>query len=1192
MRLEKLELHGFKSFADKTEFVIQPGLTAFIGPNGCGKSNVVDSVKWVLGEQSVKALRGNEMQDVIFNGTPSRRSRGCAEVTLTLTNTKGILPTDYETVSVTRRLYRSGESEYFLNKQRCRLRDIRELFMDTGIGMDAYSIIEQGKVEILLTSNKQDRRAIFEEAAGISKYKAQKRVCLSKLDRVDTNLTRLTDIIDEVEKRMRSVKYQAAKARRWKRLDDQKRELVIALALHQYDLLVQDRDATAQQLAALRSETGQLHAAIERMEAELSEFETAVIEADQKVARLESEDIRINSQLQAAEDAVRMNEQRITELDDREKAAQQEIAETGATLKLMRVELDQSGTDITELEKAITEGESALAERRAAAKQTDEQVHSLRRDIEDRRAQALDLASEGARHKNELSSIIGQREQILRQDRRLAERVAEHRQSLSACETEKEQLAEKRDQLAAQIAAQQRRRDAAEHERDGLGRQHAEISDTLSAKHSEKASVSSRWELLGDLEKKLEGVSAGVRHLLEASGGDDPQVAGLCGVIADAIEVDIEHAAAVEAALSPHGELVVTDSFAAMTEAIDFLAQGEKGKASFLPLEAIDEPTVLPDEHSGHPDVVGRAIDLVRHPESLRKAIRYLLGDVLVVRDIRAARQLAATNGQSVRYATLDGQLLDPRGISVGGAARGAPGVISRRSELRALEVQRASLEADEAVLEKQLEENAERTARAAQTIHGLAAQLGRTQAELADVRAGLGRLDAFSKRVQSELEAGESERAENASLVDTLNRQEAEAREEARRIGQAEAELKERLAGLQSQRAEAESRRDRLQAEAAELGMAQAGRLEKKEALRRRIDELRRQLAEQDKRLEAARTQAQDCILRRRQAAETILEKKKDIQGLLERRGKLGTEKAEAGNRKELVRVQFDSKREERNGASRRAKEADAKLNELTVHASEIAMKIETLEGRTNSQYECSLAERRQQGEVAERDWEETRREIESVNQKIKAMGSVNTYAIEELEELQTRAAELRDQREDLERAERTLKDIIRKINRRSREMFRTTFEDVRENFQILFRKLFGGGRAEIVLEEEVDILDAGIDVIACPPGKEPSSITLLSGGEKAMTAVALLFAIFRSKPSPFCILDEVDAALDESNIDRFTGLVREFLQDSQFIVITHSRRTMAMADALYGITMQEPGVSTQVSVTFSDENEIAAAG
>ncbi len=377
-----------------------------------------------------------------------------------------------------------------------------------------------------------------------------------------------------------------------------------------------------------------------------------------------------------------------------------------------------------------------------------------------------------------------------------------------------------------------------------------------------------------------------------------------------------------------------------------------------------------------------------------------------------------------------------------------------------------------------------------------------------------------------------------------------------------------------------------------AELDVAQARRVEKADSLRRRLGELGRLVAESEAAHAAAREQLAHCGRRRTEAHETILAKKRETHELLERRGKLGLEKAGAANRRELLRVQLHTKREERNNAGRNVRDSDTRLNKLNVHATEIAMRIENLEGRTRSEFGSSLAERYQPGQAEERDWAAVAAEIEDLGQKLRALGAVNTYAIEELDQLENRARELQSQRDDLQKAQETLKEIIRRINRRSRDMFMSTFEHVRENFQVLFRKLFGGGRADVVLEQDVDVLDAGVDVIACPPGKEPASISLLSGGEKTLTAIALLFAIFRSRPSPFCILDEVDAALDESNIDRFTMLVREFLKDSQFIVVTHSRRTMAMADALYGITMQEPGISTRVAVKFEDDADVAAAG
>ena len=682
----------------------------------------------------------------------------------------------------------------------------------------------------------------------------------------------------------------------------------------------------------------------------------------------------------------------------------------------------------------------------------------------------------------------------------------------------------------------------------------------------------------------------GVRHLLEASQGDSAQVTGIHGLVADLIDVDAPHAAAIEVALGANEQLVLTDSLDAATNAMAFLAREQKGQAAFLPLDGLefaDRPAAWPQD----PGIVGPAVDLVRGPDTLDRPLRYLLGDVLVVRDLATARRLAASNGHGQRYATLDGQLFSPHGISVGGTARGISGVISRRSELRALEVERATLDADIAVLGRRRQDCAESAAGARQQLEAVVAELGRGRDEQAALRAELGELDAGVRRLEAELEANESERAETVSNLELLANRESVARDESARVEQAEAELQSTLAQQEAEFKESEAQRDQSRDEISRLEIAQAEQLQRAESLRQRAVELTDGMVGCEHRLETARHQVEACRRRRGEADQAILDRKRETAVLLERRGRLGLEKAEASNRRELVGQQFQVRREERSTAGREAKEAGKKLNELNVHVREIALRIENLESRTESELACSLAERQGQGPVEELDWDAVATEIETLRGKMRSMGSVNTYAIEELEELEARAAELRSQREDLQRAEQKLKDLIRRINRRSRELFQKTYDDVRANFQELFRKLFGGGRADVILEPDVDILDAGVDIIACPPGKEPASITLLSGGEKAMTAVALLFAIFKSKPSPFCILDEVDAPLDEHNIERFCMLVRDFLRDSQFIVITHSRRTMAMADALYGVTMQEPGISTKVAVKFDDDNEAKVA-
>ncbi len=1190
MRFEKLEIRGFKSFADKTEFHFQPGMTVFVGPNGCGKSNVVDAVKWVLGEQRVKSLRGNEMQDVLFNGARTRRSTGMAEVTLTLADTKGALPTEYDSVSVTRRLYRSGESEYLLNKQRCRLRDIRELFMDTGIGMDAYSIIEQGKVEALVTANSQDRRAIFEEAAGISKYKTQKQTCLRKLDRVDSNLQRLNDIIDEVERRMRSVKYQAAKARRWKRLDDRRRELAIALALHQYKNLTTERSRLKQELDEIKATSGNLHAASDRLDAELTEMETAVIEAEQTISQLQSEDVRISSRLEAAEDAIRMNEERIVELDKLEESTKEEIATAEAALEMMRDELDRDTERRTELEQAIERGTEAVAERRKAVEEMERRLAAIRTEMEDQRAQAVDLANERANCKNELISITTQRRSLLRADERLAERLAEHREQLAQSSRRKKELDDTLGRIEGELGELGEAHAAASNERQRLARALDELGETINKYRSDIAGTDSRLEVLNDLEEKQEGLGGGVRRLMEGREHGEEPLAGILGVLADVIEVDVEHAPAIEAALGTNDQLVVTEDFATMARALRFLACSEAGTAAFLPLDAVGDAQPIEPHASHRPGVVGRCIDCVRCPPEFRPALHFLLGDILIVRDLDTAAELAATDQSPARYATLDGHLINPYGVSRGGTDRAGSGVISRRSELRALEDRRTELEAglnDARSRHRSLAEEAEQ---AANSMRQIDERIEAARTERTETRSELANLGAAISRLNTELEAGESEHAENASLIESLDEQAAERGEEADRLEQAEAELHQTLARRKAEADRAEAARDEARNEANQLEVAQAGRIEKKQALDRRTAELRNQIGDRTTQLENARRRIETCTERRRQAHQNVLDRKRETGELLQERGRLGSKKAKAANRLELVRGQFRDKRAERDKTNRQAKEIDDRLQKLQVSTAQIDMKVENLEERTAAEFECSLADGHD--ELPECDWDAMRKELAEVEGKIKSMGSVNTYAIEELDELEGRAEHLKGQQQDLERAEHTLREIIRKINRKSREMFQQTFEDVRENFQVIFRKLFAGGRADIQLEDDVDILDAGVEIIACPPGKDPASITLLSGGEKAMTAVALLFAIFRSKPSPFCILDEVDAALDENNIDRFCRLLREFLTDSQFIVVSHARRTIALADALYGITMQEPGVSTQVSVKFEDDEDVAAAG
>ena len=1184
MRLQKLELYGFKSFADKTEFSFDEGLTVFCGPNGCGKSNVVDAVRWVLGEQSAKSLRGGEMADVIFNGTAERKSLGFAQVTLTVNNSSHMLPLDYDEVQVTRRLYRSGESEYLINMQPARLKDIRELFMDTGVGVDAYSVMEQGKIDQLLQSNPQERRAVFEEAAGISKYKAKKKAALAKLERVEQNLLRLGDIIEEVEKQLRSIKRQASAARRYKEASDVHNERKLQLTLHRYHELNQSVAATEGEIQKAKDALQGLRASFEQKEAERSEVETLAIDVDKKLSRLESADNELQGQVAAAEEAVSLNRERMQELVLAESKYTSEINSLTNRLGDTKKELERSTEEKTAIEQELTTESVKLQEQLDVIKSIAEECAALARDIEKQRIAAMDLMRLAASHQNALSSFETERRSLDAQKARIVQRIELRLRELEENEirinrdlAEIELLGRQLEESQTAIAEKQARRNAVKTRVEELGEQIGEKRNLL-------ASRTSRRQVLQDLEEKYVGLNQGVVDILKEIKTGGGSVAGIRGMVADLMQADLQHALALEAALGDSAQHLVTESVQHSLQAVQYLKQNQKGRATFLPLDRVDaaDHQPLPETNGGF---VGRAHELMQCSDELRTLFSRLLRNTIIVRRIDDAIEMSSNGFRNFRLVTLDGDVVDPTGAITGGANQGRMGVISRKSELRAITAEIDAINRELAALQEEYAKRSQERDDLEVAVDDLRNRIHAATVNLAEKKKEHGRLTDARQRFTDDIAAAKAELDDIARNLARVTEQEKEVQAKVQEIRTREQAARTEIDAMEAGRKEKDDQRARLDAQATERKVYIAQQRQRSENLKFAVERCRRNIDEYSASIERDQKEIELCGQRRKDSAAVIERKQAEISRLLDEREKLKQAGLELRNQRaelaEKLRLVQDAAKTLRS----EAEQCENTIHQLELKLSETRLRIGNLEESTNEQHHVSLAERYQgYAEEPATDWDAIKAEIDDLQDKIQKMGNVNLNAIAEQDELETRFSFLTSQLQDLMSAKNSLQDVIRKINKTSREMFEQTFAAVRENFAIIFRKLFGGGKADIVLEEEKDILEAGIEIIARPPGKEPRSISLLSGGEKSLTAVALLFAIFKSKPSPFCILDEVDAALDESNTDRFVAMIREFQKDSQFVVITHSRRTMGAADTIYGITMQEKGVSARIAVRFEE--------
>lgn len=1186
MILKRITVSGFKSFCDRVDFDFGAGVTCIVGPNGCGKSNVVDAFKWVLGEQSARSLRGRQMTDMIFNGSSTRKSSGVAQVDLVFDNADRALPLDFEEITVTRKLYRSGESEYLVNQQPSRLKDIRDLFLDTGVGVDAYSVIEQGKVDGLLQSSPQDRRIIFDEAAGISRYKVRRKEAERKLERTGQNLLRVADIIEELEKRLRSVKLQAGKARSWKEYETRLVELRSSYSLAEYHRLTREAAARTHDAAACGDEATALRAEVDRLEVESVQAALRMDQLAEEISGVESALVGVRAQQAAQVERVEAARRRLEEQTAAARRADERIVADTAR----RADAEQG------LAAEVEAAESLQRETQELHAQTDrlhEQDATLARQLaeaqailEDEKTGIIDLVRRTAQIHNEITRLNTHRESLVDQKGRLAVREAQITAELTGMLTRRAELQLRVREVDALIAEQTRTLTEKKEEAGRVQSLRQQLFEELAAAKERRSALRSRRELLEDLQRRMEGVGAGVRGVLEYKrecsevdrGAEADWVVGL---VADLFETSLEHAVLIEAALGDMDQqLVVTEARRLFTfvDACGDLPE----RVVALCLDRL--PPVLNDrDFRGREGVIARATDLVRYEEQYAQIAGHLLGRTYIVESLEAALRLAADDVTGHRFVTRRGEVVEPDGRVRTGPVSSRAGLISRKSELADLDVQSGQL--DESIT--RLDDHLQRTQAEARHLEGVQQELRTAiyESNTARVEAvsALQRLDEAVERLTTEqpLIARETQLLD-VQIHEVLARsaQGGRSLEEMERENQAReqrvAEHQQRIDALAAQRARVQEQQTQARVRAGQLAEKRAAAAERAAALRRTLHELEQAIL-------AARHDAEQGQARIDEARRTIAAGEEEGQALAARLVELTDRASDLRRRRDAVRLEIDERTQAIRAGRSKWEHAEARLHEHQMRLAETNVRRDELVARTREEMHLDLVERYASYEHREQDWAAVEAEIAELRGKMERLGNVNLDAITELEELEQRHAFLTGQRDDLVSSQRQLEQLIALLNSESQQRFLESFEQIRENFRGLFRKLFGGGRADIVLEDPDHVLESGIEIVAQPPGKDLQIISLMSGGEKSMTAIALLMSIFKTRPAPFAIMDEVDAALDEANNERFNRIVREFVSESQFIIITHSRWTMNIGDRLYGITMQEPGVSTRVSVQFN---------
>jgi chromosome segregation protein len=1181
--LKSLDIVGFKSFATKTKLDFEPGMTAIVGPNGCGKSNVSDAVRWVLGEQRARALRGAKMEDIIFSGTDSQKALGMAEVSVTLADCTEHLGMDFEEVCVTRRVFRSGDSGYFINRKACRLKDIQRLFMDTGIGTDSYSILEQGKIDQILSSRPEDRRIVFEEASGITKYKADKKEALRKLEHTEANLLRIDDVIREVKRQIISLQRQAGKARRYKELADEVRGLDIYVTREKLNDYAEKISTLAAELEHLDSRVRELHEQVETAEAEAENSRGALSRLEETLSRAMEEAASAKSELERTHNLIAMNTDRITELSSLAQRNTEETQEAQGRLETHRADLGKVMDELKVAELKKSEAKDELDAALQVQRVAEDHMNRSRTQLNEFRNESVALDSKASTLQNELNELDARDRSSMLKKERLSTEKAELERTLSTFIEHQAEMDIQVESLSAKVEKQTLTLEALSgkrnQRRDLITKQDEKVNDLnrgLAAKRGQ-------LEMLSSGEARQEGFPPGAQILLNLPDDFPLDRDGILGPLAEYLKAAPEYQQALEAILRPCVDAIIVRDEAYARTLIDWLRDQQAGSARLLCAARTDAS--VPGDISS---AVGTSLlDGITFDETIAPLVKRLFWNIRVV---GSEPEIPAVVSGDLVVVTQNGTVIS----GAGSADLWMPETEDKsplaRHQLR--EQLQEEINTFEAEL-TQLKQTAE-SLRGEET--GMADLLTNARSTLEELRRELALQEGERQVIMRETRTA-SERVETVTFEFT-NLAESE---------NAGVELRTRLA---TQLKEARDRQANLRIQIADQTTTLAG------AEEQRSDALT--ISSEHRIIYSEKTQALEHLLNRRQPMEarireldeliierttgvnsynqridvlknSIVEEQSKIEPLEGRlNGTAVTLESERTRREETIRSLTTA--ENRLRGLRDSMESELnKKSKFEVERAEYTMRNDNALERVTGTYHITkeeLAEaevpRWENDEVPDRETIETR--VAEIQAKLDAMGPVNLVAIEEHAELEERFAFLNKQQDDLVAAKQQLLDMIKTINATTTEMFRTTFDKVNESFQVMFKKLFGGGAAKLVLTDDEDVLESGIEIIARPPGKKLQTISLLSGGERTMTAVALLFSLFIVKPSPFCVLDELDAALDDANINRFVDALKEFLNQSQFIIITHSRQTIAAADVIYGVTMQTRGISKVVSMKFAD--------
>ena len=1187
MYLKRLELQGFKSFPEKIKLEFNKGITAVVGPNGSGKSNIADAVRWVLGEKSAKSLRGTKMEDVIFNGTANRKPLSFAEVSLVLDNSDKKLNLDYSEVTVTRRVFRSGESDYLINGTRCRAKDILELFMDTGVGKEGYSIIGQGRIDEILSSKSEDRRQLFEEAAGIVKYRTRCVEASNKLKKEQENLVRVNDIIDELEKQVGPLEIQAEKAKKCIVLADR-------MKLVQVNIFVRDAEKYEAELKELNVNINQLKLDIDNENRTEEKNNVQKTELREKLNNVETDIENHNnfisdkrSEREQAENDIKLCKQEIQHFNENINRIKEENLSSTTSI-------NEKKSDIENIKNTISKKENELKNKQniynrkidefskisSRVSENEEQLNNFNSIIIDKMNKATDVKNEISKSGAMLEQIKNRKEQLSEELKVLSgqqsERnsvLAESEKEMSRIETENKLINENIEKNSAQL--------------DKLKTNLSEANsrqETITKSIQEK---NARLRALSDLEKNYEGYFVGVKAILSQRDNKNPEFRGICGAVGEAISCDKKYETAIEIALGSAVQNIIARTEEDVKKAINYLKKNNKGRATFFPMTAIKPKTLGSEKYNiiKENGVIGIAKELIKYAPEYENIMSSLLERVIIAEDMDSAIALARKTKYAYKIVTLEGELLNAGGSMTGGSInKKSTGIFSRSREiselrdlLKELLEEQASINADvEKIteiyenLDYKINESREELQELAIRKTEAITKIGQAKEYVADINSRIENYNSELTDLEEIISRGTEKTKELNNALEAINTE----------IDETNKKLDDFQSRIQSDRDIRESSNEELSSMRVELNQLENDIYTLNSSVKRINDEI----AE----IEANILNSSENIadyetkIREKQTETEALESR--VVSISDEYNKLVSRNNELINEKNDINVRIEALDTEIKKQLETKNRLEKELNRLEMRKEQTDNKCRQLYDSMWEEYEITYVAAKAAEKLDATD-DELKKEEKKLRSEIKALGNVNLNAVDEYAEVKERYDFLKNNRDDIIKTEKELTNIINDLDNMMEKQFKEQFAIISENFSKTFAEMFGGGTADLKLSDTDDILNCGIDIIVQPPGKSLQNMMLLSGGEKALTAMALLFAILKMKPSPFCILDEIEAALDDANVNRYANYLSNFINDTQFIVITHRKGTMEAADILYGVTMQEQGVSKLVSVKFDEK-------